>query len=95
LNRISRHGVVIPPFPKDLLRDLAQQFSSKPLSKDALPLLEKAADEFFRNIRLFPLFLANLVRIWLLFHVMLEGNLLKKGIYRCSSNGTSDNRQEY
>jgi histone H3/H4 len=42
---------VIPSLPKDLIRNLAQQFSSKPLSKEVLPTLERATDEFFKNIR--------------------------------------------
>jgi hypothetical protein len=54
--RLSRHGIVIPSLPRDLIRNLAQQFASKPISKDVLPVIEKATDEFFRNIRLFLLF---------------------------------------
>jgi histone H3/H4 len=54
--RISRHGVVIPSLPKELIRNLAQQFSSKPITKDTLPSLEKATDEFFRTISYPPTF---------------------------------------
>ena len=49
--RLSRHGIPIPSLPRDLIRNLAQQFSTKTLSKDALPQIERATDEFFRNIR--------------------------------------------
>jgi hypothetical protein len=50
-SRLSRHGIPIPSLPRDLIRNLAQQFSTKTLSKDALPQIERATDEFFRNIR--------------------------------------------
>lgn len=50
--RFSRHGVVVPSLPTDLIRNLAQQFASKPISKDVLPVLQRATDEFFRNVRL-------------------------------------------
>ena len=39
-SRISRHGIAIPSLPKELIRNLAQQFSSKPITKDILPSLE-------------------------------------------------------
>src|SRR5271163_4072287 len=38
-SRLSQHGIVIPSLPRDLLRDLSQQFTSKPLSKECYPLL--------------------------------------------------------
>jgi hypothetical protein len=50
-SRLSRHGIPLPSLPRDLIRNLAQQFSTKTLSKDALPQIERATDEFFRNIR--------------------------------------------
>ena len=48
--RLSRHGIVVPALPSELIRNLAQQFSAKTLSKDALPAIEKASDLFFQNI---------------------------------------------
>ena len=90
MGRISRHGVVIPSLPKELIRNLAQQFSSKPITKDVLPSLEKATDEFFRNISYrLPLFLLILVPTCQRLHVMREEKLLKKVMCKCFSNGPS------
>ena len=49
-SRLSAHGVPVPSLPRDLIRNLASQFSSKPLTKDVLPALELATYEFFKNI---------------------------------------------
>jgi len=49
-SRLSQHGIVIPSLPRDLLRDLSQQFTSKPLSKECYPLLDLATQSFFRNL---------------------------------------------
>jgi histone H3/H4 len=48
--RLSRHGIVVPQLPRDLIRNLAQQFSSKPLSKDTFDAVERATDLFFQNV---------------------------------------------
>jgi histone H3/H4 len=36
--------------PTDLIRNLANQFSSKPISKETIPYLQRATNEFFKNI---------------------------------------------
>lgn len=47
---MSAHGIPVPSLPRDLIRNLASQFSSKQLTKDVLPALDIATHEFFKNI---------------------------------------------
>jgi len=43
-----------PTLPRELIRNLAQQFTSRQITKDAIPYLEKATDEFFKYLRFTP-----------------------------------------
>src|SRR5271170_6414972 len=90
MSRLSAHGIPVPSLPQDLIRNLASQFSSKPLTKDVLPSLELATHEFFKNTaspppETPPTFL---VRTWRHLQNTPEEKPSKKETYRCSYNGT-------